>query len=174
LHRINFPRGPWKQGFASLPLYGRLQGLSEHDFHHFTFYCQYDMPIKAESSPPYQHFLTVYHSCPSELGYGVISEKQITTTSPSRKGSITTISLPLFLLTLAHSQKSHNIVIEPRFDHIPAATKGVVSPRKRSNGESFITPALRNSLIATSISNLRLQANPPPQLQQTACWNSYN
>jgi hypothetical protein len=45
-----------------------------------------------------------------ELGYEVISVKQMTAKRPSPEGGVTCISLPLFLGTLARSQKSQDIL----------------------------------------------------------------
>jgi hypothetical protein len=71
------------------------------------------------------------------------------------KNALRRITLPAYksAATVSHS--------------IPAATKGVVAPRRSSNEEICIMPALRHSLVATSLLKLFLQGNPNPQLYQT-------
>jgi hypothetical protein len=44
-----------------------------------------------------------------ELGYKVISLKQMTAKHPSPEGAVSLISIPLFLITLGRNQKSLDI-----------------------------------------------------------------
>jgi hypothetical protein len=75
-----------------------------------TFYTKSEKPIKAVI----RHLPTNTSSegitlALQELGYEVISVKQMTAKRPSPEGGATCISLPLFLVTLARSEKSQDI-----------------------------------------------------------------
>jgi hypothetical protein len=102
IHTVTFCMADYKV----IPLY-----LSVRNLHHFS-YPQSDKPTKA----------VICHPCINtssqdmtlalqEMGYDVISIKQTTVKEPLLDSSITTISLPLLLVLLAHSQKSQQILI---------------------------------------------------------------
>jgi hypothetical protein len=74
--------------------------LSNQGLNYYTFYTKPDKPNKAFM----KHLLQL-----QELGYEVISVKQMTAKRPSPEGGATCISLPLSLVDLARSQKSQDI-----------------------------------------------------------------
>jgi hypothetical protein len=84
--------------------------LSNQGLNYFTFYIKSDKPIKAVvihlPTNTSSEDITV---ALQELGYEVISVKQMTAKRPSPEGEATCISLPLFLVTLARSEKSQDI-----------------------------------------------------------------
>jgi hypothetical protein len=102
--------------------------LSNQGLHYFTFYTKSDKPIKAVIS----HLPTNTSSeditvALQELGYEVISFKQMTSKRPSPEGGATCISRALFLVTLARSQKSQSQYFV--FGNYPqAASQKTLSP----------------------------------------------
>jgi hypothetical protein len=84
--------------------------LETHKLPYFTFFPKSQKPIKAVI----RH---LPHDTPAEyisdglvnLGFDVISVKQMTTTRRSATEGLTTVNLPLFLITLPRTPKSQDI-----------------------------------------------------------------
>jgi len=86
-----------------------LSYLSDNRIHHFTFHPQFDKNIKADI-----HHLRIINTSSQDtilafqdMGYDIISVKQMTIKSFSPDDLINTISLPIFLVIQARSQNSH-------------------------------------------------------------------
>jgi hypothetical protein len=81
--------------------------LSQNGLPFFTFYTKGDKPVKAFIRHlPSNNSSDDISVALRELGYEVISVKQMTAKRPSPEGEVTHVSLPLFLITLARNQNS--------------------------------------------------------------------
>jgi hypothetical protein len=84
--------------------------LANKGYPYFTFYTKAEKPIKAVvrhlPTNTSSEYITV---ALQELGYEIISVRQMTPKHPSPEGGVKRISLLLFLITLAKSQTSQDI-----------------------------------------------------------------
>jgi hypothetical protein len=81
--------------------------LSQKGLPFFSFYTKGDKPVKAVIRHLPNNTSSEDITVPvQDLGYEVISVKQMTAKCPSPEGGVTLVSLPLFLITLVRNQKS--------------------------------------------------------------------
>jgi hypothetical protein len=84
--------------------------LSQKGLPFFTFYTRGEKPVKALIRHlPINTSSEDITVALQELGYEVISVKQMTVKSPSPEGEVTLVSLHLFFITLVRNQKSLDI-----------------------------------------------------------------
>jgi hypothetical protein len=95
----------------SMADYKTIQNLLSHKgLPVFTLYTKGDQPVKAVIRHlPNNISSEVITVALQELGYEVISFKQMTAKRPSPEGEVTLVSLPLFLITVVRNQKSLDI-----------------------------------------------------------------
>jgi hypothetical protein len=84
--------------------------LSQKGLLFFTFYTKGDKPVKSVIGYlPNKSSSEDITWALQELGYEVISDKQMTAKRPSPEGDVTLVSLPLCFITLVRNQKSLDI-----------------------------------------------------------------
>jgi hypothetical protein len=95
----------------SMADYKTIQNLiSQKGLPFFTFYTKGEKSVKAVIRHlPINTSSEDITVALQELGYEVISVKQMTAKHPSREGEVTLVSLPPFLITLVRKQKSLDI-----------------------------------------------------------------
>jgi acyl-CoA synthetase (NDP forming) len=95
----------------SMAGYKTIQNLlSQKGLPFFTFYTKGNKPVKAVMKHlPNNTSSEDITVALQELGYEVISVKQITAKRPSPENGVTLVPLPLFLFTLVRNQKSLDI-----------------------------------------------------------------
>jgi hypothetical protein len=87
-----------------------LSHLNSRVLHHFTFYPKSDKPIEAVI--PHLPMIICFEDIAlalQELGFDVNNLKEMTAKRLFPEGSVTTLTLLLFLVTLACCQKSQTI-----------------------------------------------------------------